>query len=82
MELVQDTKVLLVYQQCDKCKEGFMEEEETEMRIDLAVYPPRFPHKCNNCGHVESYLKSYPHQMLVPVGELRELLEEEKGMSE
>ena len=79
MELVQEAKVLLVHMQCEECNEGFMEEDETDMNVILATYPPQYPHKCNKCGYVENYFKCYPHQMLVPVGELRDLTPEERG---
>ena len=79
MELVQDTKVLLVYQQCDKCKEGFMEEEEEDVML-CVNNPNSYLHKCNKCGYTERYSKFYPYQMLVPVGAVREMTKEEKGL--
>lgn len=69
MEVGQEVKIIMVYQRCDKCGEGYM---ETNGNV-LLSYPPQFPHICNNCGYREKYHKKYPYQMTIPVSEEKEL---------
>lgn len=68
-ELVAEVKTLLVYMKCDECGEGLM---EPHGNIVLSVDPPLYPHKCNNCGHVENYRVGYPYTRFVPKEQLRE----------
>ena len=72
MEISVEAKVFLVHMQCEKCKEGFMLDETNDDNLHIALMsnPPKFPHKCNKCGHVENYTINYPYQTLVPVNEL------------
>ena len=48
-----------VTMRCDKCGQGDM--EAIESNTLLATYPPRYTHKCTNCGNVETYTKQYPY---------------------
>ena len=48
-----------VTMQCEECGKGNM--EVVEESIFLATYPPRYSHKCTNCGRVETYSKQYPY---------------------
>ena len=47
MEVVAEVKTLSVYMKCDKCNNGLMLENG---HIILTTDPPKYPHKCNNCG--------------------------------
>lgn len=42
---------------CDKCGKG----EMTAGNIMLTSYPPKFPHKCSNCGYEANYFHRYPY---------------------
>ena len=72
MEVMKEAKVFLVHMQCEKCNEGYMLDETTEedMQRIMMMPVPKFPHKCNKCGHEEKYENSYPYQTVVPVEEL------------
>ena len=69
MEMVAESKILVVYQTCDKCGEGIMERDGNEV---FASYPPLYPHKCDKCGYKTNYHVSYPYQRIVPIEVLRE----------
>lgn len=73
MEMVAESKMLMVYQVCDKCREGVM---TYDFGSDKA-WNAEFPHKCNKCGHTENYPVRYPYQKLVPIEILREPTEQE-----
>ena len=75
-EIVVEVKTLSVYMKCDKCQNGLM---EPDGNIVLTKEPPLYPHKCNNCGYMENYPFRYPYQKLIPVEQLRELKESERG---
>lgn len=75
MEMVAEVKTLSVYMKCDKCQNGLMEPNGNGV---FMVEPPRYPHKCNNCGYEKSYHIRYPYQRLVPIEQLREPTESEK----
>lgn len=68
MEMVSESKILIVHQVCDKCKEGIMQYDK-----DLAMFSHiGFPHKCDKCGYTEDYKVQYPYQRIVPIETLRE----------
>lgn len=69
MEVGQEVKIIMVYQMCDKCGEGYMEPRD----IVLTSYPPLYPHMCTKCGYSENYTKRYPYQITIPVSEEKEL---------
>lgn len=73
MEMVAESKLLIVHMVCDKCKKGKM----MPIGMELMSYPPQYPHKCDNCGHAVNYSISYPYQKLVPIEALRESKEDE-----
>ena len=75
MEVVAEVKTLSVYMKCDKCNNGLMLENG---HIILTTDPPKYPHKCNNCGYEDNYFVRYPYQKLVPVENVREMTDEEK----
>lgn len=56
MSEVRSTQVLVfeerLYCQCGK--------EMTFMNISYDSYPPRYPHKCENCGENTTEAKRYP----------------------
>ena len=52
---------------------------EPDGNIVLTTEPYLYPHKCNNCGYMENYPFRYPYQKLIPVEQLRELKESERG---
>lgn len=58
MEVEREVETVLVKMKCDKCGKGFMEKSGETV---LMTYPPQFPHKCNNCEHMENYTKQYPY---------------------
>lgn len=43
--------------QCEKCGEGFMEDDSGAV---IATYPPLYLHKCTKCGYREVFSKRYP----------------------
>ena len=59
----------MVYQKCDKCREGYMESNGNV----LLSYPPLYPHACTKCGYSANYTKRYPYQITIPVSEEKEL---------
>ena len=75
-ELVAESKALTVHMKCEKCGKGLMKRFGDTV---LATYPPKYPHKCNNCGHIENYSVEYPQLRLVPIEILREPTEDEVG---
>ena len=42
---------------CPKCGEGIM---RPEGRVVLLTSPPQYPHKCDKCGHIQSFFECYP----------------------
>ena len=69
MEVGQEVKIIMVYQKCDKCGEGYMEQNGNV----LLSYPPLYPHTCTKCGHSANYTKRYPCQITIAVSEEKEL---------
>jgi len=74
-EMVAEVKTLLVYEVCDKCKEGIM---RPNMQLMYPTNPPQYPHICDKCGAVENFHTVYPYQRFVRGEDLREPLEHEK----
>ncbi len=68
MEMVAESKILMVHQVCDRCGEGVMTYDFKSNNMCHVNYP----HKCNKCGHTENYPVRYPYQKLVPIEVLRE----------
>ncbi len=68
--------MLMVHMICDDCGRGLMLQEGNEVSLS---HPPQFKHKCNNCGIIKYYRRTYPHQRMVPLEELRNPLEDEIG---
>lgn len=71
MEMVAEAKVLIVEMVCDKCKQGVMVAYNGFSSLQY------YPHKCDKCGHKESYTCRYPYHKLVPIEPLREPAENE-----
>lgn len=67
--MVAESKALTVLMKCDKCNVGNMKQHGN---ITLATYPQQYPHKCDNCGHVENYNIVYPYQKFVVTEPFRE----------
>lgn len=42
--------------QCDQCHNGMMR----PTNIMLMTDPPKYPHKCNTCGHEQVFSVKYP----------------------
>lgn len=61
-EVMIPVKVYKVEMPCPVCRRGFMKELQTG---SLAVFPPRYSHECEYCGHIETYSKTYPYMKLV-----------------
>lgn len=57
-EVTAEAKTFVVQMQCDKCKAGFMEPVDG---IYYPTNPPKYPHACNNCGHMANYRIRYPY---------------------
>ena len=57
MEVRRQVKTYMVDMMCPVCKEGIM---RPEGRMVLMTNPPQYPHRCSDCGHVETYHKCYP----------------------
>lgn len=64
MEIKENVQTVKVSMKCDKCKIGYMERSNN---FALASYPPKYQHKCSNCGHVEDYTVEYPHLDVIPI---------------
>ena len=72
-EITKSIPVLItVKQRYDQCKEGYMEEVNPEFA--LLTYPQLYPHKCNNCGCVENYTKSYPYSQVISEAEYNKIM--------
>jgi transposase-like protein len=57
-EVVREMRVLMVDMQCPDCGKGHMR----PTGFMLCRNPPAYPHECNKCGYVLSYLNiSYPY---------------------
>lgn len=78
-EVVAEVKTLIVHMKCNKCGNGLMLKDGN---IILTTDPPKYPHKCNNCGYQENYFVTYPYQKLVPIEYLREMTKEESEISQ
>lgn len=59
MEVKCEAKSYMVIMKCDKCGTGKMERNGNTV---LTSNPPLYPHKCDVCGHDESYPVAYPFQ--------------------
>lgn len=76
MEKCVDVKILLIHNVCDKCENGLMEPYGDTA---LMSNPPKYQHKCTNCGFTDFYTTRYPYQILVPInGVVRDFTDEEK----
>lgn len=62
MEMVEEAKILMVHQVCDKCGEGFMEYDIESAQMCHIWYP----HKCDKCGWQNTYQVKFPHHRIVP----------------
>lgn len=56
MEIRKKVTMYQVDQTCQACGNGDMR----PAGACLTVNPPLFPHKCNVCGHAETYPVAYP----------------------
>lgn len=60
METRKEVRTIQVDYRCPKCNRGFLRPTGNV----LTVYPPRYPHKCNNpeCDYGETFSdKAYPY---------------------
>lgn len=64
-EIKTEATVCLINYICDDCNAGKMVRSGPIMLTD----PPKFPHKCENCGHKDSFQASYPFPRFEPVSE-------------
>ncbi len=69
MEVQAEAKVVLVAMKCDHCANGYMEHDEVVNA--LMTYPPKYSHRCSNCGHVETYTHLYPYHKVVQTEEYK-----------
>lgn len=60
-----EVKTYMINEICPKCCEGYMIYETSG--TFLAVYPPRFTHRCDRCGNIETYLEQYPKIEYEPI---------------
>lgn len=56
MEIDIEQRVYKVSMRCDKCNKGFM----IQTGYVHLTYPAQYEHKCDDCGHIESYPIMYP----------------------
>lgn len=42
---------------CDKCNEGVMCYNGGNIKLSD---PPKYTHRCNNCGHEQDFIEKYP----------------------
>lgn len=61
-----EVKAYMINEICHKCGKGYMI-YETDGNAFLAVYPPRFTHRCDRCGNIETYLEQYPKIEYEPI---------------
>lgn len=76
-ELVAESKIYQVFMQCDKCG-GVMEHTGGALMSN----PPKYPHKCQNCGVVKSFPHIYPYQKIVVIENPREPVGAERNPDE
>lgn len=69
MEKRFESKTYVVKMECDKCRRGFMVYQDFASAF---TYPPKYSHKCNNCGAEAEYTSIYPHTEVVEVEEVAE----------
>ena len=58
METRTEVKTYRIDKVCDVCGDGNM--ELSSMHGTLLTHPPKHPHKCNECGNIDTYTKIYP----------------------
>jgi hypothetical protein len=58
MKVIKKLEIILVDEQCNVCETGYMRPRQQM----LLSSPPKYPHKCNICGHIETYNKIYPYK--------------------
>lgn len=56
-EVKYEIKQMEVHKKCPKCGKGHMISTGEVDFGDVLT----FPHKCDNCGHIESYRNTYPY---------------------
>lgn len=56
-EIRSEVRTVEIDMICDECGDGRMRPSGTV----LTTYPPKFPHECDKCGHVEVYNVRYPY---------------------
>jgi hypothetical protein len=56
MEQYTEIKSYRVKMICDKCLEG----EMIAYGYALICHPPKYPHRCKECGYEEIYTTNYP----------------------
>lgn len=64
---------------CNKC-ESTMQNKSND--FTLAVYPPKYLHVCNKCGHTQLEQTAFPHIAYEPIGNAPEKLSETKNLLE
>lgn len=56
MESRTEVRVFKIDKSCDKCNQGMMIFNGSTFTTFHTVYD----HRCNQCGHLETYKKKYP----------------------
>ena len=73
MEKAYECKVLMVQQVCDQCGEGIMKPIGVTLFRNLGEnLPSKYLHKCDKCGHEETYSIYYPETRFIPIEPLRD----------
>lgn len=77
MEMVCNSKTIIVQQVCDACGSGVMVYNGNIIE-DVITSAKMFQHECPNCGHKHTFPNVYPINRVLPTESLREPTEDEK----
>ncbi len=56
MEIKTEAKTYAIDMRCERCNVGDMISNGLAFTSD----PPKYPHKCNKCGEMQTFSKTYP----------------------
>ena len=57
METRKELKTIEVDYKCPKCGKGKLRPTGKK----LLSHPPKYPHKCTECDHKETFINTYPY---------------------
>lgn len=77
MEMVCNSKTIIVQQVCDTCNNGVMVYNGNIIE-DVIASAKMFQHECPVCGYKRTFPNVYPINRVLPVESLREPADDEK----